>query len=115
MGQAASPLVFKCWRLGVRMGNEAFLRSFTKARRPGTYLRIIIEGNLGAGDGIQVIERPDHDMAIGDIFRIFTRDRDEAVRLLSVPRLSASWTRWAEELLARRGATRSEPAAPGCS
>ena len=103
-----------CWRLGVRMGDESFLRTFTQASRSGTYLRIAVEGELGTGDRIRVIERPDHDMTIGNIFRIFTRDRDEAPRLLTVPRLSASWTRWAEELLARRGKAGAEPAAPGC-
>lgn len=103
-----------CWKLGVRMGDEAFLRSFTQAARPGTYLRIAVEGELGVGDTIRVVEHPDHDVTIGDIFRIFTRDRDEAPRLLTVPQLSASWTRWAEELVARRGGTGAEPAAPGC-
>ena len=48
-----------CWRLGVRMNDKLFPRRFTEALRPGTYLRIIVEGEVGAGDEIQVVERPD--------------------------------------------------------
>lgn len=84
-----------CWRLAVRMEDNGFPRQFTKAGRPGTYLRIAVEGTLGSGDEIRVVERPDHDLTIGDVFRIFTRDREEAERLLAVPQLSSSWRQWA--------------------
>src|SRR3984893_11542207 len=71
-----------CWRLGVRMNDKMFPRQFTEALRPGTYLRIVIEGEVGAGDAIRVTERPDGDLTIRDVFRIYTSDRDEADRLL---------------------------------
>lgn len=90
-----------CWKLGVRMEDPQFLRQFTEAGRPGTYFRILVEGELGAGDGIEVVERPNHDVSVGDIFRIFTRDRGEAERFLAVPQMSASWKRWAEMWVAR--------------
>src|SRR5262245_31038322 len=67
-----------CWRLGVRMNDKSFPRRFTEALRPGAYLRIVVEGDVGAGDAIRVAERPDHDLTIRDVFRIYTRDRDEA-------------------------------------
>ena len=103
-----------CWRLGVRMEDRRFLRQFTEAGRPGTYLRIVVEGDLSARDEIRVIERPDHDLSIGDVFRIFTRDRDEAQRFLSVPAMSASWAQWAAAWVERSGGRRREPADPGC-
>jgi MOSC domain-containing protein YiiM len=88
-----------CWRFGVRMNDEMFPRRFTKALRPGTYLRIVVEGEVGAGDEIRVVERPDHDLTIRDIFRIYTRDRGEVARLLAIPQLSKSWMGWAEHLV----------------
>ena len=57
-----------CWRLGVGMNEQMFPRRFTEALRPGTYLRIIVEGAVGAGDEIRIVERPDHDLTIRDIF-----------------------------------------------
>ncbi len=85
-----------CWRLGVRMNDKLFPRYFTEALRPGAYLRIIVEGDVAAGDEIRVIERPDHDLTIRDVFRIYTRDRDEIERLLAVPQMSESWRSWAQ-------------------
>lgn len=85
-----------CWKLAHRMGDSLFPRRFVAAGRPGTYLRILEEGELGAGDEIRVVTRPDHGLTIGDVFRILTRDQGEASRLLSVPQVSESWKAWAE-------------------
>ena len=91
-----------CWRLAVRMEDNGFPRRFTKAGRPGAYLRIAVEGSLGSGDEIRVVERPDHDLTIGDVFRIYTRDQEEAERLLTVPQMSLRWRQWAERWLEKR-------------
>jgi MOSC domain-containing protein YiiM len=49
-----------CWKLGYKMEDPRFLKRFARALRPGAYLRIIEEGSIGAGDAIEVIERPEH-------------------------------------------------------
>jgi MOSC domain-containing protein YiiM len=103
-----------CWRLGVRMNDKLFPRRFTEALRPGAYLRIVVEGEVGAGDAIRVAERPDHDLTIRDVFRIYTSDRDEADRLLAVPRMSESWRRWAHDLLRQTRERPTAEAGPGC-
>jgi MOSC domain-containing protein YiiM len=103
-----------CWRLGVRMNDKMFPRRFTEALRPGPYLRIVVEGDLGAGDEIRVVERPDHDLTVRDVFRIYTRDRDEADRLLEVPGMSDSWKRWAEDLLQKAKSRPKDATEPGC-
>ena len=90
-----------CWRLGVRMGDNQFPRRFKEAGRPGPYLRIIQEGDLGAGDEIRVSERPDHGLTVGDVFRIYTGDRGEAERLLAVPQMSDPWRQWARRVVGR--------------
>ncbi len=43
-----------CFKLGIRMGDAAFVERFEDARRFGTYLRIAEEGDIGAGDVITV-------------------------------------------------------------
>jgi MOSC domain-containing protein YiiM len=102
-----------CWRLGVRMGDKHFPRRFTKAGRPGTYLRIIAEGDIGAGDEIRVISRPDHNLSIGDVFRIFARDRHEAALLLSVSQMSDAWKEWASRQV-EKATSPDENTTPGC-
>ena len=101
-----------CWRLGVRMNDKLFPRRFAEALRPGTYLRIVVEGDVGAGDEISVVERPEHTLTIRDVFRIFLRDRDEVERLLAVPQLSGSWTRWAGDWLEKAKRRRTDAGKP---
>jgi len=104
-----------CWRLGVRMNDKMFPRQFTEALRPGTYLRSIVEGTVSAGDEIRVVERPAHGgLSIRDVFRIYTRDHDEVQRLLTVPRMSESWKRWAVNWLQKSKIQPAEVAEPGC-
>ncbi len=88
-----------CWRLGVRMNDKTFPRKFTQALRPGSYLRIIKEGDIGCGDKINVIERPDHDLSVRDVFRIYTKDHAEIERILKVDKISKDWKRWANNQL----------------
>lgn len=93
------------------MGSLHFPRVFSQAGRPGTYLRIIEEGDIGAGDAIHVVFRADHDVTIGDVFRIYTRDQHEAKRLLAVPGLSDAWIAWARKM---RSGGESEVKTPAC-
>src|SRR5689334_2909819 len=51
-----------CFKLGLRFGDKQMLRRFGDASRPGAYLAILEEGELGAGDAIEVVSRPDHDV-----------------------------------------------------
>lgn len=103
-----------CWRLGVRMQDKLFPRRFTEALRPGAYLRILVEGDVGAGDEIRVVERPDHDLTVRDVLRIYARDREEVGRLLRVPQLSEGWREWAESMLHKIASRPAQTAAPGC-
>jgi MOSC domain-containing protein YiiM len=103
-----------CWRLGVRMSDPGFVRVFTEALRPGAYMRIVREGDIGAGDAIEVVSRPGHDLSVRDVFRIYTRDRGECARLLEAPQMSDAWKRWARETLGRRAAAAGDAATPGC-
>jgi MOSC domain-containing protein YiiM len=105
-----------CWRLGVRMNDKMFPRRFLESLRTGAYLRLVVEGDVGAGDKIRVIEKPDHDLTIRDVCRIYTRDHAEIERLLAVPQMSQSWKRWAADLFQKtKGRPTGSAVEPGCS
>jgi MOSC domain-containing protein YiiM len=103
-----------CWRLGVRMNDPGFVRVFTEALRPGAYMRIVREGDVGAGDAIEIVSRPGHGLTVRDVFRIYTRDRGESGRLLEVPQMSEAWKRWARETLQRSRGAAGDASTPGC-
>jgi MOSC domain-containing protein YiiM len=78
------------------------------------HFRLIVEGSVGAGDEIPVVDRPDYGLTIRDVFRIYTRDREEVPRLLTLPRMSESWKRWAADWLQESKSQPTEAADPGC-
>lgn len=84
-----------CWKLSLRMGDPRFLRRFAEALRPGAYLRIIEEGDLGAGDSVEVTSVPDHGVTIETMARFGLGEHDLASELLRAPELSTNWRDWA--------------------
>jgi MOSC domain-containing protein YiiM len=85
---------FPCWKLGARFGDPLMLKRFSAALRPGAYLRIAEEGELAAGDAVEIAERPDHDLTITGFARAYLRDHDSLSRLLEVPAVSEMWRDW---------------------
>lgn len=88
-----------CWRLGVRMNDKTFPKKFTQALRPGPYFRIIKEGELGVGDHINIVEKPQHGLTVRDVFDIYTKNHTEAARIIDVKEMSDTWKKWAQKKL----------------
>ncbi|MFI5753021.1 MOSC domain-containing protein [Streptomyces sp. NPDC051644] len=57
------------------LGEKGWVRRFTQAASPGAMLRVIEPGELRAGDPIEVIHRPDHDVTVSRLFRAVTTQR----------------------------------------
>ena len=106
--EVAQPRI-PCWKLGARMNDPEFPLRFSLAGRPGAYLRIIGEGQLGADDEVHVIHRPDHGVATGTVARIYLREGADADHLLRAPQLPLKWHQWAREKLARQKLASSSP------
>ena len=72
-----------------RRGYDAsdWMRRFAAEARAGTYLRVLEEGTLQAGDEIVVEHRPDHGVTVTTMFRAFMSDRSLLPQLLAVPDL----------------------------
>jgi len=90
-----------CFKLGMRMGDAEFVHQFADAARPGSYLAIEIEGEVGAGDPIDLLDRPDHDVTIGTVERAYHGHRELRQRLVDLPELSEAWRNWAARALSR--------------
>src|SRR5262245_13307615 len=111
--EVSKPLV-PCCRLGVRMNDTLVPRRCTDALRPAAYLRILVEGDVVTDDEIQVIQRPDHELTIRDVLRIYAFDRHEVGRLLAIPGMSESWRTWAGDVLQKAKDRPTDAAEPGC-
>jgi MOSC domain-containing protein YiiM len=77
-----------CFKLGMRFGDGRMLRRFAQASRPGVYFRIVTEGDLGAGDAIEIVDRPDHGITVAEVSDAFLLDRSLLPRVLEAPQLA---------------------------
>ena len=84
-----------CFKLAHKMEDPKFIKRFAQARRPGTYLRIIDEGELGAGDEIEVLERPGHGVTIGLLNETKLFDQTLASKVIEArDELPEGWLDW---------------------
>jgi MOSC domain-containing protein YiiM len=88
-----------CFKLGIRMADPRFPARFAAAARPGAYLRIVRPGRISAGDPIRVLDRPAHGVTVGLVERAYHADDTLIARLVDVPGMPESWTRWARHQL----------------
>jgi len=93
---------FPCFKLGVRMGDAAFVDRFSAAGRFGSYFAIERAGMVGAGDAIERLETPDDRFTIGEWIDAY-EDSDPAglERIALHPLVSDSWREWAERAASR--------------
>jgi len=71
-----------CFKLAARVGDRGFERRFAKAGRPGAYLRVLEEGELAAGDPVEVTERPEHGVTAALVARAILGDKELRPRVL---------------------------------
>ena len=92
-----------CFKLGIRMGDHRFPARFREANRMGFYLRVLEEGEIGAGDAVEIEERAEGSLTIAEFHGTYTSRRDDPAalrRMLAAPRLTESWREWVEKRLA---------------
>ena len=78
--RVAGPRV-PCFKLEARMGVRGFQRRFLRAGRPGAYLAIVIEGALEAGDPVEIVHRPDHEVSVALVIEALLVDRSRVAEL----------------------------------
>jgi len=66
-----------CFKMGIRFGRDDIIKRFLTSGRPGFYFSVIQEGEVGAGDPIELISGDEKQVTISDIDRLFGSDRDD--------------------------------------
>ncbi|MFF0318568.1 MOSC domain-containing protein [Micromonospora sp. NPDC005252] len=84
-------------------GVPDLIRRFTVRASPGAYLRVLREGEVGAGDPVEVVERPAHGVTIGEVFRATSLEPELLPRLLDADDLPEPIREKARRRLASRG------------
>ncbi|QEC49414.1 MOSC domain-containing protein [Baekduia soli] len=92
-----------CFKLGLRMGDPRFLKRFAQAARPGAYLRVVREGDIGAGDAVQVLSRPPHGVTSALVSRAILGEPELLDAAAAAPELPGELRAWMLERAMGRG------------
>jgi ferredoxin-NADP reductase/MOSC domain-containing protein YiiM/ferredoxin len=96
-----------CYRVGIRTNEPRMPALLTSSGRPGFYLRVLQEGEVGAGDEIVKVGEARERMTVAEINSLLyssTHPRDQLERALRIEALSPGW-RWSFEALLQSHST----------
>ncbi|HVG80877.1 MAG TPA: MOSC domain-containing protein [Methylomirabilota bacterium] len=84
-----------CSKLAMRMeAGKDFVKRFQQSGRLGFYLRVLEEGEIAAGDHIDLIATSDASVSIAEFLETYAAKRpkrDALLRVLAAPGLSQGW------------------------
>ncbi len=95
-----------CFKLGLKMGSAHFPKLFLSSGRVGFYLRVLEEGEVGAGDVIERVRMDPERMTVREMVRLLyvdREDREALERALRIQALSPRRRGAFEERLAKAG------------
>jgi MOSC domain-containing protein YiiM len=83
-----------CHKLGIKFGRADIIKRFLASGRTGFYFSVRREGEVGAGDEFELIERDGSNVTVADITRLHAVDRRDAEglrRAVAHEALPESW------------------------
>lgn len=89
-----------CYKPGIRFGRPDMVKRFLASRRTGFYFRVLQEGEVGAGDTLELVSRDDNNITVADITQLYVGKEDNPELLHSAAQLEAlpeSWRDYFQE------------------
>ncbi len=83
-----------CYRVGIRMGEPRMAALLVAHCRPGFYLRVLEEGEVGAGDEIVRVYESPESLTVAEcdaLLYLPGATKEELERALHIPALSTGW------------------------
>ena len=83
-----------CYKLGLKFGRVDMVKRFLTSRRTGFYLAVLQEGDVKAGDAIELVSRDENNVTVADIVRLYAFQKDDVAtlwRAMQVEALPAGW------------------------
>ena len=83
-----------CFKLGIRFGDMRMVRRFFVSRRSGIYFSVLEEGEVQAGDAVELVRRDPVEMKLSELLTLIL-DRnphpDQLQRALNIAGLASVW------------------------
>jgi MOSC domain-containing protein YiiM len=85
-----------CYKLGIKFGRPDIIKKFLQSRRTGFYFAVVKEGEVKAGDAIELQSRDANHIAISDITRLYAFEKEDLKTLRHAVKLEALSESWRE-------------------
>lgn len=103
--EASGPRI-PCSTLAAQMRDRNFGIKFRRAERPGFYFRVLNPGEVVAGDSVTLVENPECDVSMLELFRLYydlSPNAETLQRVLEAPVAERLQKRFAAKLAAMNG------------
>jgi MOSC domain-containing protein YiiM len=83
-----------CYKLGIRFGRADIIKRFLASERTGFYFSVLKEGDTGAGDQIELLEKNDSGVTVLEVTRLYSSDKENVDlmrRAIATEALPDSW------------------------
>ena len=78
-----------CFKLGVRFGNQQILKEFIEYGFPGTYVKVLEEGQVSSGDNLSLVKPSDNLLTVHQFFQLlYAKKKDEKILRLAIENLA---------------------------
>lgn len=91
-----------CYKLGIRMGMERFPKLFMASGRSGFYLKVVEEGEVGAGDRFEPVGQNPDGITVWALWHLAYLERDNLEGAKTALRLTTLGPEWRQMLANRR-------------
>ncbi len=94
-----------CYKLGIRFGRSDMVKRFLASRRTGFYFRVLQEGEVVAGDTLELMSRDPNNITVADITQLYVREQNNPELLHRAAQLEAlpeSWRDYFHEQIYRQ-------------
>jgi MOSC domain-containing protein YiiM len=83
-----------CYKLGIRFGRPDMVKRFLASRRTGFYFSVAVEGDVAAGDSLEILDRHPAAISIPELLRMYLKEDvtpDRLREVIAIPALSDAW------------------------
>lgn len=90
-----------CYKLGIRFGRADIIKRFLVSERTGFYFSVLKEGEVGAGDEFELLEKNVAGVRVVDITRLYSSDKENVDLMRRAIATEALPENWREYFLKR--------------
>lgn len=94
-----------CYKLAIRFERSDMVKRFLASHRTGFYFSVLQEGEVVAGNSLELLSQDEHNITVADITQLYTHEKTDSElmrRVAQLEALPASWRDYFQEQIRRQ-------------